>query len=55
MGLSINETAPDFEADTTQGSDAGMIHNSVSDHQATALFGEWKAVKPYIRVVSQPR
>jgi len=55
MGLSINETAPDFEADTTQGSDDVMIHNSVSDHQATALFGEWKAVKPYIRVVSQPR
>jgi alkyl hydroperoxide reductase subunit AhpC len=32
-----------------------MIHNSVSDDQAKVIFGEWKAVKPYIRIVPQPR
>jgi hypothetical protein len=32
-----------------------MIHNSVSDDQARVIFGEWKAVKPYIRIVPQPR
>ena len=40
-------------ANWKQGDDV-MIHNSVSDHQAKAIFGEWKAVKPYIRVVPQP-
>ena len=32
-----------------------MILNSVSDDRARVLFGEWKAVKPYIRIVPQPR
>ena len=32
-----------------------MIHNSVPDDQARVIFGEWKAVKPYIRIVPQPR
>lgn len=41
-------------ANWKQGEDV-MIHNSVSDGQAKAIFGEWKAVKPYIRIVSQPR
>jgi len=27
----------------------------VSDDEARAIFGEWKSVKPYIRVVPQPR
>jgi alkyl hydroperoxide reductase subunit AhpC len=37
-----------------QGDDV-MIHNSVSNDQARVIFGEWKAVKPYIRIVPQPR
>jgi thioredoxin-dependent peroxiredoxin len=37
----------------TQGDDV-MIHNSVSDQEARAIFGEWKSVKPYIRIVPQP-
>ena len=41
-------------ANWKQGQDV-MILNSVSDDQARAIFGEWTAVKPYIRVVSQPR
>jgi hypothetical protein len=32
-----------------------MILNSVSDRQARAIFGEWKSVKPYIRIVPEPR
>jgi alkyl hydroperoxide reductase subunit AhpC len=31
-----------------------MILNSVSDGEARVIFGEWKAVKPYIRIVPQP-
>ena len=41
-------------ANWKQGEDV-MIHNSVSDAQARAIFGEWKAVKPYIRIVPEPR
>jgi hypothetical protein len=41
-------------ANWTQGDDV-MIHNSVPDDQARVIFGEWKAVKPYIRIVPQPR
>jgi thioredoxin-dependent peroxiredoxin len=37
-----------------QGDDV-MIHNSVSDDQARVIFGQWKSVKPYIRIVPQPR
>ena len=32
-----------------------MILNSVSEDQARVIFGEWKSVKPYIRIVPQPR
>ena len=32
-----------------------IIAGSVSDEQAKELFGEWRAPKPYIRVVPQPR
>jgi thioredoxin-dependent peroxiredoxin len=32
-----------------------MIANSVPDDPARVIFGEWKAVKPYIRIVPQPR
>ena len=31
-----------------------MILNSVSDEAARVIFGEWKSVKPYIRIVPQP-
>ena len=30
-----------------------MILNSVSDEAARVIFGEWKSVKPYIRIVPQ--
>ena len=32
-----------------------IIAGSVSDEQAKELFGEWRAPKPYIRIVPQPR
>ena len=38
----------------TPGDDV-MIHNSVSEEAARMIFGGWTAVKPYIRVVPQPR
>jgi thioredoxin-dependent peroxiredoxin len=31
-----------------------MIANSVPDDQARVIFGEWKSVKPYIRIVPEP-
>jgi alkyl hydroperoxide reductase subunit AhpC len=31
-----------------------IISGSVSDEQAKEIFGEWKAPKPYIRIVPQP-
>jgi alkyl hydroperoxide reductase subunit AhpC len=36
-----------------QGEDV-IIAGSVSDDQAREIFGEWKAPKPYIRIVPQP-
>jgi thioredoxin-dependent peroxiredoxin len=32
-----------------------MIANSVPGDQARGIFGEWKSVKPYIRIVPEPR
>jgi alkyl hydroperoxide reductase subunit AhpC len=32
-----------------------IIAGSVSDDQAKEIFGEWKAPKPYIRIVEQPK
>jgi alkyl hydroperoxide reductase subunit AhpC len=32
-----------------------IIAGSVNDEQARELFGEWRAPKPYIRIVPQPR
>jgi thioredoxin-dependent peroxiredoxin len=32
-----------------------IIAGSVSDEQAKELFGEWRAPKPYLRIVPQPR
>lgn len=32
-----------------------VIAGSVSNEEAEAIFGEWKAPKPYIRIVPQPR
>ena len=37
-----------------QGEDV-IIDGSVSDEQATELFGTWDAQKPYIRIVPQPQ
>jgi len=37
-----------------QGDDV-IIAGSVSNDEARQLFGEWKAPKPYIRIVPQPR
>jgi alkyl hydroperoxide reductase subunit AhpC len=37
----------------TQSEDV-IIAGSVSGEQAKVLFGEWKAPKPYIRIVPQP-
>src|ERR1700716_727194 len=37
-----------------QGEDV-IIAGSVSDEQAKEIFGEWKAPRPYIRIVPQPR
>jgi alkyl hydroperoxide reductase subunit AhpC len=36
-----------------QGEDV-IIAGSVSDEEATQIFGDWKAPKPYIRIVPQP-
>ena len=36
-----------------QGEDV-IIAGSVSDDEAKEIFGEWKAPKPYIRIVPQP-
>jgi alkyl hydroperoxide reductase subunit AhpC len=36
-----------------QGEDV-IISGSVSDEQAKEIFGEWKAPRPYIRIVPQP-
>jgi hypothetical protein len=32
-----------------------FIAGSVRDDEAQAIFGEWKAPKPYLRIVPQPR
>jgi len=41
-------------ANWKQGDDV-MIALTVPDQEAKAVFGEWKAPKPYIRIVPQPR
>ncbi len=38
-----------------QPGDDVIIAGSVSNEEATELFGEWEAPKPYIRIVPQPR
>jgi hypothetical protein len=43
MGLAINQSAPDCEADTTRGT------------ITKEGFGDWKAPKSSIRLVPQPR
>ena len=37
-----------------QGDDV-IIAGSVSNDEAKQIFGDWKAPKPYIRIVPQPR
>jgi thioredoxin-dependent peroxiredoxin len=41
-------------ANWTQGDDV-IISGSVSNEQAKEIFGDWKAPKPYIRIVPQPK
>ena len=41
-------------ANWTQDDDV-MIALTVSDEEARVIFGEWKSVKPYIRIVPEPR
>ena len=41
-------------ADWKQGDDV-MIALTVSDQEAKAVYGEWKAPKPYIRIIPPPR
>jgi len=41
-------------ANWTQDDDV-MIALTVSDEEARVIFGEWKSVKPYIRIVPKPR
>jgi thioredoxin-dependent peroxiredoxin len=51
MTLAINDTAPDFEAQTTV-----IIAGSVTDEDAKKQYPQdWKAPKPYIRIVPQPK
>jgi alkyl hydroperoxide reductase subunit AhpC len=38
-----------------QPGDDVIISGSVSDEEAKELFGEWRAPRPYIRIVPQPR
>jgi thioredoxin-dependent peroxiredoxin len=41
-------------ADWKQGEDV-IIAGSVSNDEAKTIFGDWKAPKPYIRIVPQPK
>ena len=51
MTLAIDDTAPDFEAQTTV-----IIAGSVTDEDAKKQYPQgWKAPKPYIRIVPQPK
>ncbi|MGH3470708.1 MAG: hypothetical protein ACRDPG_01515 [Nocardioidaceae bacterium] len=61
MSVLIDQTAPNFEADTTQG--RINFHDWIGDSWAvlfshpkdyTQIFGDWKEPKPYIRIVPQP-
>ena len=50
--------ADDREAQSANWKDGDdvIISGSVSDEEAKALFpNSWKTVKPYLRVVAQPR
>ena len=85
MSLRINDVAPNFTAETTQGiidfhdrigdgwailfshpkdftlvnwkhGDDVIISGSVTDEQARAKYPSgWKAPKPYLRIVPQPK
>ena len=51
MTFAIDDTAPDFEAQTTV-----IIAGSVTDEDAKKQYPQgWKAPKPYIRILPQPK
>ena len=61
MTLRINATAPDFKAETTQDPNFDGVLRlldscQLTARQAKAKFpGGWKAPKPYLRIVPQPK
>ncbi len=59
MSLRINSEAPNFIAETTQGTinfHEWIIPPSVSEEQAKQKYpAGWRTLKPYLRVVAQPK
>jgi alkyl hydroperoxide reductase subunit AhpC len=79
MALQLGQTAPDFEAETTEGlrvldslqltathkvstpvnwkqGEDVIISGSVSDDDAKKTYPQgWKAPRPYLRIVPQPK
>ena len=57
MTLQIGSEAPDFEADTAES--AGLARKAArpptAGEEKTTYPGGWKAPKPYLRIVPQPR
>ena len=52
----INDVAPDFTADTTQGTIHFHEWTSVSDDDARKKYPQgFKTHKPYLRTVQQPK
>jgi thioredoxin-dependent peroxiredoxin len=47
MALQIGDTAPDFEAESTEG--------TIRPHDWIGHPDGWESPRPYIRVVPQPR
>lgn len=52
MSMQLGDTAPDFEAESTQG--RIHFHDWIGDSWAV-LFSHPKAPRPYIRIVPQPQ
>jgi hypothetical protein len=55
MAVQLGDVAPDFKAETTEGL-FRTIAGSVSDDEAKKTYPQgWKAPRPYLRIVPQPR